>query len=242
MSAYVDLINSVETLVKVETSFGDPKERIEWNRIISEEYSFQLRKWPRFNYEYLNLCNHFVGHGVGINYFEDERSWYWRSSGLGDILIPRQTRATEDSIEVAAARRFVPVIEMYKYIENPEVAAELGWNVAEVKKAIKHASSQTELDDWERLQNEIKNNDLWTGAKSAKVELVHMWGREFNGSVSHFMTLPNGDNKDFLYNKCVHIIEKYGNESEEAIFEILKLFFLIPNIGFDSPIVTVLIY
>ena len=39
------------------------------------------------------------------------------------------------------------------------------------------------------------------------------------------------DNKDFLYNKCVHIIEKYGNESEEAIFEILKLFFLIPNIG-----------
>ena len=80
MSAYVDLVNSVETLVRVETAFGDPKQRIEWNRVMSEEYSFQLRKWPRFNYEYLNLCNHFVGHGVGINYFEDERSWYWRSS------------------------------------------------------------------------------------------------------------------------------------------------------------------
>ena len=214
MSAYVDLVNSVETLVRVETAFGDPKQRIEWNRVMSEEYSFQLRKWPRFNYEYLNLCNHFVGHGVGINYFEDERSWYWRSSGLGDILIPRQTRATEDSIEVAAARRFVPVNEMYKYIENPEVAAELGWNVAEVKKAIKHASSQTELDDWERLQNEIKNNDLWTGAKSAKVELVHMWVREFNGSVSHFMTLPNGDNKDFLYKK----VSRYKNIEEAFTF------------------------
>ena len=39
------------------------------------------------------------------------------------------------------------------------------------------------------------------------------------------------DNKTFLYNKCVHIIEKHGYESEESIFEILKLFFLIPNIG-----------
>ena len=214
MAAYVDLINSVETLVRVETAFGDPKQRVEWNRVMSEEYSFQLRKWPRFNYEYLNLCNHFVGHGVGVNYFEDERSWHWRSSGLGDILIPRQTRATEDSVEVAAARRFVPVNEMYRYIEDPEVAAELGWNVKEVKKAIKDASSETALDDWERIQSEIKNNDLWTGAKAAKVQLIHMWVREFDGTVSHFMTLPNGDNKDFLYKK----VSRYRSINEAFTF------------------------
>ena len=202
MSAYVDLINSVETLVQVETSYGDPKERIEWNRIISEEYSFQLRKWPRFNYEYLNLCNHFVGHGVGVNYFEDERSWQWRSTGLGDILLPRQTQATEGAIEVAAARRSIMVNDLYKYIEDPDVASELGWNVKEVRRAISKATSGvTELDDWEKLQNEVKNNDLWTGAKAARVRLVHLWVKEFNGSVSHFITLADGDNKDFLYKR-----------------------------------------
>ena len=202
MSAYVDLINSVETLVRVETSYGDPKQKVEWNRIMSEEYSFQLRKWPRFNYEYLNLCNHFVGHGVGINYFEDERSWQWRSSGLGDILIPRQTRATEDALEVAAAVRQMTVNELYKFIENPEVAADLGWNIESTRKAIlKAATDNPAVDDWEKVQNEIKNNDLWSGAKAARVSVVHMWVKEFNGTVSHFITLPSGDNKDFLYKR-----------------------------------------
>ena len=176
MSAYVDLINSVETLVRVETVFGDPKQRIEWNRILSEEYSFQLRKWPRFNYEYLNLCNHFVGHGVGVNYFEDERSWQWRSSGLGDILIPRQTQATEGAIEVAAARRSVQVNDLYRYIEDPKIASELGWNVEEVRKAITTVSEthDSQFSNWEEIQMQMKNNDLWSTAKSARVKLVHM--------------------------------------------------------------------
>jgi len=215
MSAYVDLVNSVETLVRVETSFGDPKQQVEWNRIMSEEYSFQLRKWPRFNYEYLNLCNHFVGHGVGINYFEDERSWHWRSTGLGDIVIPRQTQATEDALEVAACRRAVMVNDLYKYIEDPEVASELGWNVSEVRKAIMKASATvTTHSDWENFQAEIKNNDIWAGAKAARVSLVHLWVKEFNGTVSHFITLSDAENKDFLYKR----IGRYNNINQAFTF------------------------
>ena len=65
MSAYVDLVNSVENLVKIETAYGEPSQRVEWSRIMSEEFSYQLRTWSRFHFEYLNLCNHFIGHGVG---------------------------------------------------------------------------------------------------------------------------------------------------------------------------------
>ena len=215
MSAYVDLINSVETLVRVETAFGDPKERIEWNRIISEEYSFQLRGWPRFNYEYLNLCNHFVGHGVGVNYFEDERSWQWRSTGLGDILIPRQTQATEESLDVAAARRSVMTNELYRYIEDPEVATSLGWNVSAVRGAIvKATSSVGDLDDWERVQQSIKNNDLWAGAKAARVKLVHLWVKEFDGTISHYIDVVGGDNKEFLYKRT----GRYANINQAFTF------------------------
>ena len=216
MSAYVDLINSVETLVRVETVFGDPKQRVEWGRILSEEYSFQLRKWPRFNYEYLNLCNHFVGHGVGVNYFEDERSWQWRSSGLGDILIPRQTQATEEAIEVAAARRSVQVNDLYSYIEDPKIAEDLGWNVKEVRDAIMKAtdSNNSQFTNWESIQAQMKNNDLWSSAKAARVKLVHMWVKEFNGTVSHFITLDGGDNKDFLYKR----IGRYKNIDQAFTF------------------------
>jgi hypothetical protein len=215
MSAYVDLINSVETLVRLETTYGDPNQRVNWNRVISEEYSFQLRKWPRFDYEYLNLCNHFVGHGVGINYHEDERAWHWRSTGLGDILIPRQTQATEGAIEVAAARRTMMVNELYRFIEDPEVATQLGWDVKEVRKAILDASSiTTSTTDWERFQTEIKNNDLWHGAKAAKVDVFHMWVKEFNGTVSHFISLCDGKNEEFLYKR----VGRYRNISQAFTF------------------------
>jgi hypothetical protein len=199
LSAYIDLINAVEQIVRIETSFGEARQRVEWSRIMSEEYSFQLRKWDRFNYEFLNLCNHFVGHGVGINYFEDSDSWQWRSTGLGDILIPRQTQATEQNIDVCCAVRSMSVTELYKYIENEKAATEVGWDVGEVKKAIKDASAGSpESNDWEKLQAELKNNDLYTGAKSARVEVVHLWVQEFNRTVSHYITLKNAENIKFL--------------------------------------------
>ena len=38
LSAYSDLVNSVDKLVSVKTSFGDPSQRLEWENIISEEF------------------------------------------------------------------------------------------------------------------------------------------------------------------------------------------------------------
>lgn len=215
MSAYVDLLNGVEQICRVETLLGDPKQRIEWSRIISEEYSYQLRMWDRFDYEFLNLCNHFIGHGVGINYFEDERCWYWRSTGLGDVLVPRQTKASEQDIDVACARRSMLVTELYQQIEEEDKAAELGWNVGEVKKALKNASAgTTNFNDWEDLQKEIKNNDLQTGAKSAKVHVVHFWVKEYDNTVTHLISLKDGNNEDFLYKKA----DRYDNVSQAFTF------------------------
>jgi hypothetical protein len=215
LSAYVDLVNSVESMVRIQTAFGDEAERVEWSRIMSEEYSFQLRKWPRFDYEYLNLCNHFVGHGVGINFFEDELNWQWRSTGLGDFLVPRQTQADERAIEVAAAERAMKVTDLYRHIENPEIAGEMGWDVGEVRKAIMTATEVLpDINDWEKFQAEIKNNDLWNGAKAAKVELVHMWVQEFNGTITHLITLKNANNKKFLYKR----IGRYGGVNQAFNF------------------------
>ncbi len=216
LSAYVDLINSVEQIVRVQTKFGTNNEQIEWNRIISEEYSFQLRKWDRFHFEFINLCHHFVGHGVGVTFFEDDLSWQARSTGLGDILIPRGTKSSTEAIEIACAVRAMDITELYRYIENEKAAEKMGWNVEEVKKAIRAAyviNGDTGRN-WEDLQVELKNNDLQCGAKSAKVKVVHLWSKEFDGSVSHYVTLENAENKDFLCKQ----IGKYENISRAFTF------------------------
>jgi hypothetical protein len=201
MAGYVDIVNSVEHLVSLKTDFGDAKTRIEYSNTIAEELTRAIRSWPQFNFNYLLLCQYFISHGVGIAYWEDDIDWRWRVSMFGDFLIPRKTLACEDEIEVAVCVRSYQAHQLYRFIEDSEAATEMGWNVEEVRKALIKATngSTGSFTEWERLQIELKNNDLFTGtANASEVKVVHAWVKEFDGSISYYMTLENNESNDFL--------------------------------------------
>jgi hypothetical protein len=203
LAGYVDLLNSVEKLMTFRTDFGDRSQRYEWEQIMSEEMTRMLRNWPRYTSQFLLLAHHFVGHGVGVVYFDDESDWRWKVCGLGDFLIPNRTFACEDDIEVAVCRRMYQVHQLYAFIDDEDLAEQAGWNVGEVRKAIlgavnsgAHAQSIT---DWEELRAQLKNNDLTVGyAGSSEVKVLHIWNKEFDGSVSHIVSLEDGSNEEFL--------------------------------------------
>ena len=203
MAGYVDLLNSVERLVSFKTTFGDPSQRYEWEQIISEEMTRMLRNWPRYTSQFLLLANHFVGHGVGILYFDDEIDWRWKVSGLGDFLIPNRTFACEEDIEVAIARRSYQVHQLFAFIQDEEIATATGWNVEETKKSIMNAVNSgvtaARFTDWEQLRVQLKSNDLTLGyAGASEVKVIHLWNREFDGTISHLVSLEDGSNKEFL--------------------------------------------
>lgn len=216
MAAYVDLVHSVEDLVRVETVVGEMEERMYFSKVIGEELTRTIRSWPKFNHSYLNLCNKFVAHGVGVAFFEDTMDWRWNSTGLGDVLIPRQTQASESEIEVVTALRLISVNQLFQYIEDPKAASEMGWNVPVVRQAISKAMVDEfrDYNDWEKLQDELKNNDIYSGAKAAKVKLLHIWVQEFDGSISHYISLDDGSNKEFLYKA----VGKYKDISQAFVF------------------------
>ena len=216
MAAYIDLTASVEHLLRVETTVGELEQRNEWSGIISEEISRALRLWPDFNPRFLNLARNFVLHGVGISYFRDEWDWRFNSTGLDGIFVPRQTSTSEEELEVACAFKTLHVHELYDFIRDPQIAADLGWNYDQVRKAILKAQSYNPDNemDWQRVQSELKNNDLYSVAKSATVQLIHLWVREFSGKVSHFISLEDGSNDDFLYKR----IDRYDSMSQAFVF------------------------
>lgn len=202
-AGYIDIIHSVENLLSLKTEFGDSKTRAEYNDILAHELTRAIRSWPQFHFNYQLLVQNFVAHGVGIAYWEDDIDWRWRVSMFGDFLIPRKTLACEDEIEIAVCVRSYQVHQLYKFIEDPEAAAEMGWNVDEVRKAILKAtngsSSTSAYTDWESLQREFKNNDLFTGtAGASEVKVLHAWVKEFDGTVSYYMTLENNEAEKFL--------------------------------------------
>ena len=207
LSAYVDLYSSLEKLVEVKGTEGEPSEITQQEDIVSEEITHLLRSWPEFHSNYLRLCTTFIKHGTGITYFDTPDDWKFRVGSFADILIPRQTPASESAIDVAVGRRQYHMHELFNFIKNPEAAAKVGWNVKEVKRVLLEnvstdgrGANESSYSDWESLQAEMKNNDIYAGHQNPTVSVLHFWVRELDGSVSHYISAEKSP-KDFLYEK-----------------------------------------
>ena len=203
LSAYVDLYSSLERLIEVKGTQGEASEVKPAEEIVAEELTHLMRGWPEFHSAYLRLCTTFIKHGVAVAYFDSPDDWRFRVGGFTDILIPRQTPSSEESIDVAIGRRNYLLHELHGYIKNPAAAKKVGWNVEEVKRVITKnvsTSQRTSYDNYETLQAEMKNNDIHMGVQNPSVSVLHFWIKEMDGSVSHYITAEDTP-KDFLYKK-----------------------------------------
>ena len=214
LAGYYDLTSSVDLLAMVKIDYGTADQRSDWGQTVSEEFHRTLREWTEFEFNHQMLTDQFVSHGVGFTYFEDEFNWQWRVAGLRDFRFPNNTKATEAALEVCTADREYQAHELYKFIRDPKVAKDLGWDVPMVRAALIHAcNTETSATpgSWEQLEVELKNNDLmFSGsAKSKKIDVVHMWVQEFSGKVSHFIFL-----KEALY---------AGEEANKELFLFSRL-------------------
>ena len=205
LSAYVDLYSSLEKLVDVKGTEGEASEITPLEDIVSEELTHLLRSWPEFHSHYLRLCTTFIKHGVAVSYFDTPDEWRFRVGGFSDILIPRQTPASESMIDIAVGRRQYHLHELYGFIKNEKAAKKVGWDIDEVKRVItKNATTTGRSNDrnteWESVQQELKNNDLYEGHQNPTVGVLHFWVREMDGSISHYIAAENAP-KEFLYKK-----------------------------------------
>jgi len=135
MSGYVDAIYSTEKLLRCRTNYGDDAQRVERSEIISEELSRMIRSWPGFTYTEMRGCLYFLSDGVSVSYREDPSDWRYKVANLDEFLLPRKTEASESAVEYAFCVRSFQVNDLYEFIEDEDVAKELGWNPEAVKRA-----------------------------------------------------------------------------------------------------------
>jgi hypothetical protein len=209
MAAYVDMLFSVEHLMRIRTNWGSEDERAEWEAIISEEWTRMMREWKLFKFNFLNLCNFFIQHGVGLAYFPDDKNWQYRTSGLGDFYVPRMTFTAEDELEVACCARDYLPHQLNAMISGKYTDPH--WNKEQVQKAIEDAllnrsyagaGPDTINLQPELIQAELKNNDLCLSyGTNTYIRTIHFWVKEVDGSVTHLISLRSGTNSDFLYKR-----------------------------------------
>jgi len=196
---YYRLVMSPENLVDVKTLYGAQDERADINAILSEEISKTIRSSEMFTFQTLLAIQKFIKDGVGVMFFPDEVDWRYRGAGLGQFYFDRQTVASESEQEIVCATEEYRITRLYKAIENHDEESE--WDKDAVIAAIlKAANSDADFDNWEKLQDELKNNDIYASRMCPPVTIVHIWVREFDGKWSHYMiTEVDTGNNGFLY-------------------------------------------
>jgi hypothetical protein len=213
LAPYIELQNGVPRIANVimDSYEGDSNEDSE---IISEEFDWMLKEWSDHAYNMQLLSREFVGDGVGVAMWPDERSIFWEPCGLKDFKVARDTKVSDEAIEVAIVQRSMSVSELYRYIRNPEAAKKLGWNINAVKQAIWKASTKKDqwknyTAHWEDFEREIKENDLYSGESAYhRAELIYSYNREFDGKFTQL--IGSRDASDFLYERY----SRYGNVNQ----------------------------
>ena len=204
LAPYIELQNGVPRIANVimDSYSGDASEDAE---IISEEFDWMLKEWSDFNYHMQLLSREFVGDGVGVAMWPDERSVFWEPCGLKDFKLARDTKVSDNAIEVAVVSRNMSVSELYNYVRNPQAAKKLGWNINAVKEAIWKASTKKDqwknyTSHWEDFEREVKENDLYAGESAYhRAQLIYGYNREFDGKFTQL--IASRDASDFLYER-----------------------------------------
>lgn len=188
---YYRLLNSGENLLSVKTLYGPEDARGEWESIMDEEISACIRGCDEFPYEAERLVHKFVWEGIGVAHWEDSDDWRFRASGMGQFFFPRRVAATEARQEIVTAEGEMTITELYRKaidVEQEENSEE-GWQRGVAIKAIKKTATNADpaYTDWERLMEEVKNNDLFVGTRLPVVRVIHGFIKEFDGKVSHYI-------------------------------------------------------
>jgi hypothetical protein len=223
-SGLIDIDVSVERLMRTPLfpqAVPDEESRFNFENMLAEEATRLIRDWEGYDEARLNVGRVCFWDGVGIAYFEDDIDWRFETTGLGDFVIPNGTRASENRIVLAGCRRYMELHELYGHIADEDMATNMGWDVAAVKKAIinavpEHRGQSWSVNAWAKVQEEIRTNSVASSVqgRTAKVGVLHLWCQEFDGTVSKYLTTESppvdskeDDNEPWLY-KRPHIYEE----------------------------------
>lgn len=206
--SYYDLLTSVDRFADSSVDYGDSTQKPRWARDIWLEVTRTIRRWGSFNPRMQNLHTQYVRHGVAIAFWEDESNWQFRTCGLEDFKIRRNTQADESEIEVAMIRVPYTISKIWQYIKDPEMAELAGWDIEQAQElmlgfvndveAKANKGQEKAYANWEALERQIKENDLRFGSEDYHLYLYHMWSQEFDGTISHVIIPQTPTSEKFL--------------------------------------------
>lgn len=194
-SGYIDMVTDRSNAARINTKFGNAKERIEWSNFISNAWDMALWEWRSYFYNTDQTLEEMLLFGKGIELREEKACWYTRSYHNSQILVPDGIRANLDNLEEFAIKdRFKPV-EFWNKFKNSKDNPNSPWNYDACVDALRWGIQYL---DYRNLSNE----DFLRRVTQGQINLTRFYNRfidvftvyvkEYDGSITKCMVLRDG--------------------------------------------------
>lgn len=194
---YYDLIFEAPTFAQI-TFFvpgADAHMVKEWGDVTSEEYYETLSGWTGFDQNIQLHQWQLIVHGVGPIFWPHAYSWHSEATKARKVLVPQETKANVDDLELCVVLHSYRADELESYIANSQADNTNfnGWNVplcrqAVIDCAMREMRQEWGIENYDLYQRAIRTGDLYYGIhRSDRVYVASLFVREFGGKVSHYM-------------------------------------------------------
>lgn len=188
---YYDLFAESPTYFQVEVEEEDNEKRNRYSQTVTHKFDDMLKAWSGFDWNVQRAVHDMVAFGPGFVMWPDATTWMFTAIQQSKVLVPDGTPSDPEQLELLVIRQELPVCELYRFIRDPKVAAQVGWNVTTTMQAIMKAAPSTVTDvstyDYERWQEQLRNHDLYDSVRSDVIKICHVYVKEFSGKISHLI-------------------------------------------------------
>lgn len=192
MTPFYDLFAESDTYCKIEVDEDNSTKRAEWSRIVTQKFDELVKEWAGFDWNMQSILFDHTAYGKGFAMWPDKTSWQFRGVRQSRVLVPDQTPSDADQLEILVVRQSCTVSELYNPIRDADRARSIGWNPSAVLEACRRAMPESSVTtgagyDWEQMQQELRNHDLYQMSRSSTVQIAHIFVKEFSNKVSHLI-------------------------------------------------------
>ena len=214
LTAYYDLFAEVPHFATVTCDTGNPDMDDQWGKLITKEFDDLQRKDPCLDYG-IQLSQHdMVLYGSGPVIWERDDDWVTYPKKHDRVLLANNEPSDINRWTKCVVKEVFTPAELYRYINNPEAAGKVGWNVDAVRRSILYANDNFAQypKDWEKEQQAIRNNNLDYTSPDKVINVARLLFKEFpskdnpEGGISEVWVNLDED-FGFLYKKT----RKYKN-------------------------------
>ena len=202
---YWKMVNDVPHKAAFTIRVNSPKVD-EYQVAMAEAYDdYLVDRGAAYQIEFMNFASNFVNFGPGIVQWRDKMDPRWSCVNVQRIYFPKNGRMNPDEWDVVALVADMSPSELYIKVKDKaskKRSEYQGWNIKAVEKAIaqfKDGTTWPNPYDATRWQDMYTNNDIYVTSQFQPLQLVWLFVRKFDGSISAQVFTQQGGIEEFLF-------------------------------------------